>query len=226
MKSIYLLVLLITTFSFAQDDNNTKYQLSVTYGPQYNNFVDYDRDLVTRDGYIIPLEGLPGESALLQKREIGTYFNATFSLRLGGRNYLELGHSRTLNQGVYNGIVFFQNNTIVEIEDFQLRHRNLYYKLGYKRIISKNFSAHLGIAHADFQQEVINIFPGQESVEISERNAANSNFSEGFVYLGAEYDLYTSGKFTLGVRSTAYIIISAGTELETFTVSPTLRFNF
>ncbi|MBF4985660.1 hypothetical protein FNJ87_15455 [Nonlabens mediterrranea] len=228
MKHLSFLLILASTFCFAQEEftNNSRYQLTISYGPQYNNFVDYDQDVETVDGYILPLEGFPGEDALLQKREIGTYFNATFSLRIGGRNYLEIGHSRTLNQGVYNGIVFFPIGTRVEVRDFQLRHRNHFFKLGYKRVFNDRLSAHIGLAQVNDQRSVINIFPATGNVQIAERNYENANSAEGIAYIGAEYDLYSSGRFTIGVKSTAYFIISYGPELETFTISPSLRFNF
>lgn len=227
MKNLLLITMLFSTVLMAQDevDKNSKYQLSISYGPQFNNFVNYDRDIVTRDGYILPVEGFPGEDALLQKRKIGSYFNATFSLRIGGRNYLEIGHSRTLNQGVYNGVVIFPNGTRVELRDFELRHKNHFYNIGYKRVFD-NFSLNGGLGYLAVQQSEINIFPSAGTVLIKERNLDNSNLEEAVVYLGIDYDLYRSGNFTLGVRSTAYFIISYGPDLETFTVSPSLRFDF
>lgn len=233
VRFIILSILMLTTLKLkAQNDSNqitnssSVWQLSVSYGPQFNNFVDYDQDIKTVDGYILPLEGFPGEDALLQKREIGTYFNATLSLRLGGRNYLELGHSRTLNQGVYNGVVLFPNGTRVEVRDFQLRHRNHFFQLGYKRVLSDRLSLRIGLFDLRDQRSVINIFPAAGNVQIAERNFENANSNEGGGYVGFTYDLYSSGKFTLGVESTAYLILSAGVELETLSFTPSLRFNF
>ncbi|WP_298954143.1 hypothetical protein [uncultured Nonlabens sp.] len=228
MKKLTLLLMILSSIAFAQNNNDSfpRYQLSVSYGPQYNNFVDYDQELVTAQDYIIPLEGFAGEDALLQKREVGTYFNVSFSIRIGGKNYLEVGHSRTLNQGTYNGIVFFPNGTEVSIRDFQLRHRNHFYKLGFKRYFNDNFSAHIGIGQLNDQRSVINIFPDAGTVQIAERNYENSNSAEGIAYLGLEYDVYSNGNFTFGVKSTAYAIITAGIELETFSFTPSLRFNF
>lgn len=220
--------MILSSIALAQDNNDNfpRYQLSVSYGPQYNNFVDYGQDITTTEGIIIPLEGFPGESALLQKREIGTYFNVTASIRIGGRNYLELSHTRTLNQGVYNGIVFFPNETVVTIEDFQLRHRNHFYNIGYRRNFTKRFSSGIGISYLQDQRSVINIFPQFGTVEIAERNFKNSYTEELAIYLNTSYDVYESGKFTLGIDASAYLIISAGTEFETISLTPYLRFNF
>lgn len=228
MKKLYIALLFSSTLAFSQqtDSNNSLFSVSVSYGPQFNNFVDYDQEIVLVDGNIQPLEGFPGEAALLQKREIGTYFNVTASLRIGGRNYLELGHSRTLNQGVYNGGISFPNGTEVQVRDFQLRHRNQFFKLGYRRQFSDNFSARIGISDQRDQRSVVNIDPNREVVQIAERNRENSNAGEGVIYGGIEYDLYQSGRFTLGVQSTAYFIVTAGTELETFSIVPVLSFNF
>lgn len=228
MKNLFLL-LLNTSFAFSQNSlttENPRYTIAISYGAQYNNFVDYDQEIVTREGYIIPLQRIPGEDALLQKREIGTFFNVRFSLRVGGRNYLEMGHARTLNQGLYNGFVNFPNETLVLVEDFQLRHRNFFYELGYKRLVNKNLSIGVGLAHLSLQQEVININSALNTVEIAESNEANSKFAELASYLDVAYDFYSSGNFTLGVHARSYFIISYGPELETFTIAPYLRFNF
>lgn len=228
MKRNYLILLFFAQVVCAQqtDSSSSIFKLSVSYGPQYNNFVDYDQEIVLVDGNIQPLEGFPGEAALLQKREIGTYFNVTASLRIGGRNYIELGHSRTLNQGVYNGGISFPNGTEVQVRDFQLRHRNQFFKLGFKRQFSDNFAARIGISDQRDQRSVINIDPNRGVIQIAERNRKNSNAGEGVIYAGIEYNFYRSGRFTLGVQSTAYFIVTAGQELETFTIAPVLSFNF
>lgn len=229
MKNLFLLTFVCASLAFSQNSlttENSRYTIAISYGPQYNNFVDYDQELVTRDGNILPLQPIPVEDALLQKREIGTFFNARFSFRVGGRNYLELGHARTLNQGVYSGFVNFPNETLVLVEDFQLRHRNFFYEIGYKRLVDKYLSLGAGLAHLSLQQEVININSDLSTVEIAERNETNSNLAELASYLDVAYDFYSSGTFTLGVHARTYFIISYGPELETFTVAPYLRFNF
>lgn len=201
--------------------------MEVSYGLQYNGFVDYGKDIVIEDGNIIPIEGFTGELTLFQKRQIGTYFNVTASIRLGGRNYLELGHSRTMNQGTYDGGVTFPNVTEVIVEDFQLRHRNIYFKLGYKRLLIKNKAAiQIGLVDMYFQQSEVNIWPDGQQVLIKERNYENSYLGEFGAYLGFQYDFYESGKFTLGARSTAYVIVSAGIDFETLALAPYLRYNF
>jgi hypothetical protein len=179
------------------------------------------------DDAIIPIEGFSGEATLFQKREIGTYFNATANLRLGGRNYLEIGHSRTTNQGLYDLTIPFDNGTVVEVEAFQLRSRNHFYKLGYKRaFLSEKLYGSIGLAHTAFQNSNILISPSANRVEIYERNAETVNSGELSAYIGFQYDFYKSGQFTLGLQSTAYVIVSAGFELETFAIVPTLKFQF
>lgn len=99
MKYIFTSILILISISTLEAQESKKdswFSLQISYGPQYNNFVDYGQEIRLRDETIIPIEGLPGEATLFQKREIGTYFNATINLRLGGRNYLEIGHSRTM----------------------------------------------------------------------------------------------------------------------------------
>ncbi len=86
--------------------------------------------------------------------------------------------------------------------------------------------ASIGLAYVTFQQSEISINPNTSNVLISERNNDNTNLSELTSYLGLQYDFYQSGRFILGVQSTAYIIISAGTELETFAIAPTLKYQF
>ena len=227
-KYIFILLLFLVTIVDAQESKEDSWlSIQISYGPQYNNFVDYGQEIRVEDDAIIPIEGFPGEATLFQKREIGTYFNVTANIRLGGRNYLEIGHSRTMNQGVYNGIVAFPNGTEVVVEDFQLRHRNHFYKLGYKRsFINDRLFVSAGFAHTTFQQSEISINPGASNVLISERNNENSNLSELTSYLGFQYDFFRSGPFSLGVQSTAYVIVSAGFELETFAIVPTLKFQF
>lgn len=229
MKNIIsILICLLFSFANAQETEKDSWlSLQVSYGPQYNNFVDYDQEISVENDAIIPIEGLPGEATLFQKRQIGTYFNATVNLRLGVRNYLEIGHSRTMNQGLYNGVIGFPNGTQVAVEDFQLRHRNHFYKLGYKRSFFKDkIFVSIGLAHTTFQQSEISMNPSTSNVLISERNNENSNLSELTSYLGLQYDFYQSGQFSLGVQSTAYVIVSAGFELETFAIAPTLKFQF
>lgn len=203
------------------------FELGVSYGPQFNNFVDYGEDIVVRDGYIMPVDGFPGEDRLLQKREIGTYFNVDLSIRLGGRNYLELGHARTTNQGKYNGIVLFPNGTRVEVQDFQLRNRDFFFKLGYRRRFSKTLSARIGVAYLTYNHQSIYIEPQSSFLLIRGLNTKKySKNAEAIGYFGFVCDLYQSGRFTLGLESSAYFIISYGPELNNFTISPTLRYSF
>lgn len=229
--SLLFIIIFYYSFSFAQEESDnvlnetSLFTLEVSYGPQFNGFVDYGKDIVIQDGNILPMGGFDGEQRLYQKREIGTYFNVTASLRLGGRNYLELGHSRTLNQGVYDGGRMLQSGVEVIVEDFQVRHRVHSFKLGYKRLLFKNKAAlQVGIVDMHFQQSEVSISEGL--IRISERNSENAYLSEAGAYLGFQYDLYSSGKFTLGARSTAYVILTAGVDLETLALAPYLRFNF
>jgi hypothetical protein len=227
-KYIFILLLFLVTIVDAQESKEDSWlSIQISYGPQYNNFVDYGQEIRVEDDAIIPIEGFPGEATLFQKREIGTYFNVTANIRLGGRNYLEIGHSRTSNQGLYNITIPFDNGTVVEVEAFQLRSRNHFNKLGYKRaFLSEKLYGSIGLALTAFQNSNILISPSANRVEIYERNAETVNSGELSAYIGFQYDFYKSGQFTLGVQSTAYVIVSAGFELETFAIVPTLKFQF
>lgn len=73
--------------------------------------------------------------------------------------------------------------------------------------------------------EVVNVFPAAGYVQIAEHNYDVSNSEEGGVYAGFSYDIYKSGRFTLGTNASAYVLLSVG-ELETISLAPYLRFNF
>lgn len=228
----YVLILLVSIMSFSQENNklneNQIFDIELSYGPQYNFFVDYGRDFKIEDGIILPFTSFTGEFNFYQKRALGTYFNASFSLRLGGRNYLEIGHSRTLNRGTFNGGILFSNETEVSLDDFQLSHRTHFYSLAYKRAFDKNsrYIVSIGISHATFQQSEIIISPAANFVAIDERNNENYNLSEGFVNLGFQYNIYREGNFDIGIKTKTYFVASAGFELEVWSLAPTLKYHF
>jgi hypothetical protein len=197
-KSFCLIVThLLVGITFSQPENSSIkaesdgiFDLEISFGSQYNFFVDYGRDLDFENGYILPYEDFPGELAFNQKRAVGTYFNAHLSVRLGGRNFLVIGHTRTLNRGLYNGNITFPTGTLVQVGDFQLDHRTMAYNLSYKRNFgSENqFSAIIGYSYADFRQSELTVWPPANFVEIEQRNGKNSNLEEILYKLGFQYN--------------------------------------
>lgn len=236
MRSSFNMIAVITVLLFAQQLYSQKdaswqslFSLSISYGPQYNGFVDYGREMnVTDDGFITPVEEF-GEILLLQKRAIGTIFTADFNLRLGGRNFLYFSHARSLNQGKYNGSVNLSDGTVVLIEDIQLRHRNHHFTLGYARAFLDQDKLKVGLGFSYFlmqQSEITLIPPG--FIHIEERNYSNSYLEEGAIHFSVSIDLFKSGNFYVGLESETYFWTDFNEfgQLETLSLAPVLRYNF
>ena len=203
-------------------------EISISQGIQGNFFVNYGREVIKDGRYIVPEINDLNELTFLQKNFIGTYASYRGSVRLGGRNYLELAYEKTRNKGVYDTTIETSSGTEIIIEDFELNHVNTFYTLRFKRGIGKKNKLFLttGISYLALEQSVLNINPNADYVEIAERNVKNSYFEELTASFGIQYYFLKSGKFSLGIESRIYMIIGEDPEFETWSLSPVLKYSF
>ncbi|MGB3591773.1 MAG: hypothetical protein WBA16_08850 [Nonlabens sp.] len=204
------------------------FELNVSYGIQGNFFVDYGESVVkAADGDIIPFRDAFGFN-LYQKEFIGDYKAIRFSTRLGGRNFLELGYEVGTNRGEFSIITQTDSGTRVVVNDFELDEVNRYFSLTYKRGLGKTNRWFLlgAVSYLHLESSTIEISPSANFISVEESNPTNSYLEELAGQLGVQYYFYNSGRFSLGLETRAYFIISYGPELETWSFAPILKYNF
>ena len=222
-----ILIALVITSSIYSQENKSRFSISAHYGPAYNFFVDYDREINKEDGYFIPPVDVLGGLELIQKNRMGTIGGIQISYAFNKKNSISIGYTRELHIGKFRGDVILDNGTPVFVRDISLRHLNEFFELNYKRTVGKsgNWFLSAGIYVLNPSQSEITIYPQQNFIDIRERNNKNSNLQEGGFSIGSEYYFYKSGKFQLGLNSKLYFTASTG-EFETFTFTPILKYNF
>lgn len=228
---IFLLAAFLTN---AQDESekttfkSSLFEVSISQGLQGNFFVDYDRDLELRNGFITPYFDDFGELTFYQKRFVGTYASFRGSVRLGNRNHLEMAFERTRNSGVYDGTTVTDSGTRILINEFELNQKNTFYTIRFKRALGKSnkIFLNIGISYMQFEMSTIDINPTADFILIEENNSNNSNNEELGASLGFQYYFFQSGNFQLGVESQIYSIISYGPDLETISIAPVLKYSF
>lgn len=229
MRVSLLMVFLIYGIS-QLNAQNSKWSINVNYGLQYNHFVDYGRSKTVNDGIIAPVIDPGGVITHYQKRNIGSIRGIELEYALSDKNIIGLGYEESMNQGRYNVTHRIANNIIpIFIQNFELRHKNKFYELFYKRKIGNdnNFILLGGISYYTSVQQEIDVFP-QGFVEITQRDKKNYNLDNAGIYFGAEYFFFNSGNFNLGLRSKVCISIYDinDIELENIVLSPVLKYTF
>lgn len=217
MKNIYInLALLLCSFSvYSQSDK--KFSLQINYGLNGNFFVrSYDE-----------LGGPANKKYFYKKNFIGTIGGAELNYRINNRSSLLMGYCRSVNSGRknYAGRI---NGTDVIINDFNLRHINNIYQLGYGIYIdkkNKNFKIDIGVILIYDLKQTLAIENWDNYIDIDESNFKNANSVEGGTFLGLEYSKKIDTKFNIGLKAKVYYLISTN-YLEAVSLTPTLTYNF
>jgi len=224
-NKILILTLVFVTLVSAQDKKNSRWNFTMSYGPQLNFFVKYDRTKEVKDGYFTPTTSPVGYE-LYQKRTLGNHLGFALNYRLSKKGSLGLSFERAENFGTYK-VNFLVNGTLVRIRDIKLRHLNNYFELNYKRNVKNNnqFFWQFGIYLLDpHQQEISTEF--DRIVSIKERTGfGQSHLNEMGLRLGFDYYFYTSGKFDIGVTNNYYFTATMG-EFESINFNAILKYNF
>lgn len=224
---------LLTTFfifyfvGVSQEESKSKFDISISYGPAANFFVDYGRPIVKENGNFIPPVNVFGDLELIQKQLIGTIGGIELNYHLSERSDLGIVYERQINYGKFNLNTTLNNGTQVFVDDIKLRHLNQFFAVNYKLALNKsrNFKAIIGLYYLKLNQAEININLSANFLEIEERNVKNSNLEEAGFFTGLEYYFYKSGQFEFGIQSKLYVTVSTG-EFEALSITPKLKYNF
>ncbi len=218
----------IISLNVFSQEKTSRWSIQADYGLQYTFFVNYGEKIIKKGGYIEPIYDIFGAN-LVQKNRLGNYMGFEVNFALSPKNFVGFGLAQSNNYGKYDLSFQFQDHFIY-IHDFTLKHTNYFYQLFYKGKISDKSLVTAGVYLLDPHQQEILIYP-DGSIEIMERTGFNEyNLNEGGFFLGFEYFFYKSGKFELGVKSRLYYTASLGLfdldSFETFSISPTLKYQF
>jgi len=175
MKFAFSLIACFIVFA-VQAQSSRKYSFEINYGLNANFFVgSYDE-----------FGGPQNKTYLYNKDLLGTVSGVELKYHLNNHSSLFAAYSRTINKGEKNfyGSI---NGVDVFIEDFNIRHHNDFYQLGYERTFKKTFpflKYHFGLVYTRMQQQEIAIENFANLILIDERNSKNSNLKEGGVFAG------------------------------------------
>jgi hypothetical protein len=213
IMSIALLINSLCCFS--QPKKNFSVQLN--YGLNGNFFVrSYDE-----------VYGPPLHVYFFKKNFLGTISGIDLAYSIKTRSYLLAGYSRSINLGKKNYLGTI-NGVDIYIRDFQLKHVNNIYQLGYGRNIKvKNSILKLeaGPVLIYDAKQTLEIESYFNLVRIDESNFKNDNSVEGGVFFGVGWIKKIDTKFDLGIKSRIYYLISTSS-LEAVTFTPVLVYNF
>lgn len=214
-KIIKLCICLVfSKITFAQNDK--KLSLSIEYGPQANFFVkSYNEN-----------DGVFSTNTFYNKRLIGRIGSLELNYKIAKNGTLKLGFSNAVNK---REVDFTSNNIGLSIKDFEISHMSNFYQLILEKSFNKNkpsLKYEIGIVYARTNQQEISILdiPGG-SAEFEERSFKHYRLEEGGVVLGLIYSKKIDTKFTLGVRTKVYYLISTN-KLEAISLTPCLSYNF
>lgn len=196
---------------------NTKWSIEAQYGLNGNFFVrTYDEQ-----------GGPANKTFFYSKNFIGPIAGAELKFGLSKSSTLSFGYSRSVNKGEKN--FFGQINGVdVAIEDFNIRHINDFFQLGYSRPFRKSipaFSYHIGVVYLRAHQQEIMIENYDNLISIAERNFQNSKLAEAGFYGGFQFVKKIDSRFSAGIKTSVYYLASIGV-FEAVTLTPTLSYSF
>lgn len=201
--------------------------IEADFGANANFFVrSYDE--VYTPGGVAPLY-------LYKKNMIGTAGGVELKYGISKRAAFIMAYTRTVNSKRRSGGVLLPEFQLL-INDFNLRHINNLFMLGYDRPLLKNSSAlrfNVGALYLTSQQQEIeayNLPTGEANkytlaIKVQDRNKKNSGIEEAGVFAGLSYQKTIGDKFDLGIKTRGYYLISAGT-FEGITLTPFLLYRF
>lgn len=221
LRKILLILSALIYFVPAFSQGKGKISLDAGYGINYNFFVtSYDE---------LNAFGDAGHLYLYNKNNIGT--SGSVELRYGiSRNAtLVGGFTRTVNGKRRSGGVIHTDFNLF-IDDFNFRHINTIYSLGYEQPFSRqlpNLKFNVGLFYIRPQQQEMTIDKfgignGSDNffnIIIQDRNYKTSGLEEMGPYLGLSYQKAIDDKFYLGIKSNVYYNASANV-WETATLQP------
>lgn len=209
--------------SFAQ--KNSRFSIEANYGLNYNFFVTSYNEVYA-----------PGNAEhlyLYKKRQIGTAGGFELKYRIGKQGNLIAGYARTVNSKRRSGGILTDDFQLY-INDFNLRHIDNIYLLGYERPFTGKQPAlkfNLGAMYLTSQQQEITIdkFPkgSGSNIEavVKDRNKKNAGMEEAGVFAGFSYQKPISNNFDLGIKTRGYFLVSTGT-FEAITFTPFILYKF
>jgi len=228
--NIRLLAVLVATLAIATNtfsQGKGRFSIEAGYGATYNFFVTSQNEIYAPGG----MEHL----YLYDKENLGTAGGVEISYGISKRASLIAAYNRTVNAKRRSGGAI-SSKLLLSIEDFNLRHVNTMYLLGYERPLlrsNNDLKFNIGVVYVRPQQQEITIekrSSGNDNIPFfqviaQDRNRKNSGLEEMGPFAGVSYQKNISGRFDLGIRARGYYLASTGT-FEAITLVPFLEYNF
>lgn len=217
MKNFYWLIIMCLFSSVAFSQQQEKLSLEANFGLNGNFFVrSYDE-----------IGGPQNKTYFYKKNFLGSIAGLELKYKPGKTSSLSLGYSHSINKGEINfaGDI---NGVYIFINDFNIRHTNHFFQLGYERSFKKNTPAlrwHLGLFYLTTQQQEISVEDFSAQIIMDERNFKNSKLEEGGIFGGFHFAKKVDARFTAGLKLRGYYLISTGT-FEAISLTPTLAYQF
>jgi hypothetical protein len=208
--------MLIFIFSQSYSQINSRFSIKICYGISGNFFVrSYDE------------QGGPANKTYFYKKNfIGTISGISATIKLDNYSSIFIEYNRSVNNGRKN-YAGSLNGVDIYILDFQLRHINNFYLIGYELFLNKlkNIKADVGGVLIYDVGQTINIENWDNYLSIEQNDFKNSKSVQGGVFLGFEYLKKLDTKFSLGLKTRGYYLISTSS-FEAITLTPTLTYHF
>ncbi|MEX8546476.1 MAG: hypothetical protein V5804_02640 [Mucilaginibacter sp.] len=218
MKRILLLLVIVFSVEFVRAQAQSRVSLEANFGLNANFFVgSYDEDY----------SPAPVKTYLYKKNLLGTISGLELKYRYGRNANLFLAYARSTNKRARNFEGDF-NGVNVYITDFNIRHNDDFFILGYERNFIKAkpaFRYHFGVTIMTSQQQEITLENYANEINIQERNSRNSGLMEGGVFGGFSYTKQIEKRFELGIKARVYYMVSLGS-FEAVTLTPSVAYKF
>ncbi len=193
-----------------------RFSIEANYGLQGNFFVrNYDE-----------LDGPENKTSFYNKDFLGIIGGLQLNYHFKDFSSIFLGYSNSVNKGKKN---YYENvnGLQLNITDFNLRHINNFFLLGYERAFTKqlpDIKYDIGLFMLTSKQQEIDVLNFSNSIEIQERKFKNSKMEEGGACLGLQYLKPIDTHFSLGMKLRGYYLISTNS-MEAVSLTPVLRYH-
>ena len=217
MKHLFFTVILLTcNLVIAQN----KFETKLYFGLQKNNHAAYDREIVKKDGFIVPINEYSGNIELLQKNEIGTMYGINFTYKFKGRNGIGFDINQTQNTGSYKSNYFIHPiNYEIIFDEIKLNYSNINFAIIYHRYqIIKNLNAGIGIGYLVNDSQIISLY--NDAMILSNYIWTELNFP-----LMVSYDIIKNDYLQVGIEARTNITPIIG-GVEDYMLYPYLKINF
>ena len=198
-----------------QAQEKGSFSIEANYGLQANFFVNSYN------------ENNPFEASFFNKNVIGSIGGLAIKYNFNKKSALIIAYDQSNNTKEIN---YNENINQVDylIKNWNIRHTNHFYQLGYEQTIPTKKSKWIlaaGIVYVRMQQQEINISEYPRGIYLRERNFKSNGLEEGGIYAGIQHSWLIDTHFELGIRTRIFYLASVNT-LESITLTPVLTYHF